>query len=160
MITGGQFSVVIRKHGLETIESCPRPPPPGFGCRQYFYWQPSTRFAAGTRLLVTIMTMALGVAIFNTGFNMKIDQGRRLSGGQEPEVLTNQKAMEKYNHPAVGGRVKLKLAGRRWISQWLASSGNWIRRRSRVSASAASPRYARSSLTLLHMSHTRPNGAA
>ena len=50
---------------------------------------------------------------YNTDlFNMKIEQGRRLSGGQEPEVLMNQKAMEKYNHPAVGGRVELKLAGK------------------------------------------------
>lgn len=49
---------------------------------------------------------------YNTDlFNMTIEQGRWLSGSQEPEVLMNQKAMEKYHHPA-GGRVKLKLAGK------------------------------------------------
>ncbi len=144
------------------------------------------------RLMVTVMTMALGVAIFSTGFNvrqslwnllsdvrdgmrhdvqvvlrqqiprdkalppfrslenldrietwsggrgelqtrivatddgvgivalphdtelmrLRMDEGRWLRGSAEPEIVVNQKAMEVYGHPRVGGILSLKLAGK------------------------------------------------
>jgi putative ABC transport system permease protein len=44
-------------------------------------------------------------------FRMRIEQGRWLRGSA-PEVVLNQKAMEKYGHPAVGRPLTLKLAGK------------------------------------------------
>ncbi len=45
-------------------------------------------------------------------FRLRIEKGRWLRGPDDPEVVLNQKAMEKYRHPKVGDYLTLKLAGK------------------------------------------------